>query len=505
MTLDTKLTYSEHIENLITKGERALHILRKIGGASWGVKCNTRLLLYKNYILPKTVYGEEFFDKGSLTSLNKLQKFQNKTLTIISNTRKSLPIAARHYLCQLPTLEIRRKIKILHLHNRLQYNQENPTNTIFTDRYDNTTHYRNKNKIKPTFVESTRTLIQENSLTQFKVNSMPKPIEYWALKLIEVDTSIVKLINEYNNPTVNDKLDIVLNHLRLKYANHYHIYCDGAKNRDTGHTGIGIYDITNNITYNAKLNTHLHIDNVELAAASFSAKYINQNMPNSNSLILSDSLSACRRLSEYSDTDPRLDLVNVIHRFAHNSKIRNGSITILWIPAHINLTGHDIADRLAKEGTHSRNFKDLGYSTKELKLVIESAFTIPTLQSYWQESRIGTHGRSIIPNFFSNLKINNLTKRNSISHLLIRLIFGTANFHIRRNNAACEECQSNLSIEHVVLHCKLFEHSRNRISEELNKLNKETTLENILSPNCHASIKELRNILIREIHDKFTI
>ena len=228
-------------------------------------------------------------------------------------------------------------------------------------------------------------------------------------------------------------------------------------------------------------------------------------MKNLNSLILTDSLRTCRRLGEYNDSDPRLDLIQVIHRFAHNIKIYNGSLTIMWVPAHIGLTGHDIADNLAKEGTLSPNFQDIGYSAKEMKILIESAYTIPTVQSVWNESRLGNHGRQIIPNFFCGMKINEFTKMNSPSHLLIRLIFGTASFHIRRNNNACEECNSNLSIEHVILHCKLFETSRNRIRVELQKLNKTFCMENTLFPNCHVNVKNARNTLIKEIHEKYTI
>ena len=124
--------------------------MRKISGSSWGIKCSTKKLLYNNYILPKVVYGEEFFAKASVTSLQKLQKFQNKTLSLITNTRKSLPVAARHLLCQIPPLDIRRNTNILHLHNRLQYNTENPANKIFNDNYLNTTNNTYKHKIKKT-------------------------------------------------------------------------------------------------------------------------------------------------------------------------------------------------------------------------------------------------------------------------------------------------------------------------------------------------------------------
>ena len=335
-------------------------------GTKWGIQCNSRLLLYKNYILPKIVYGEELFDKGQITTLEKLQKFQNRALNVVSNTRKSLPIAARHQICQVAPLFIRRQANILNLYNRLSYNKENPANTIFTDTYNNTTHRRNRNKIKTTFVENVKQLRRDHNLQPYTVNSMPKPIEHWALNLIEVDTSLTELIDAQD--ISHNKMTIVYQHLRTHYPNHTHIYCDGSKNKQTGQTGIGIYDMNNNQQHKIKLNTHLNVDTIELAAASYSSKYINSALTTCNSVIISDSLHTCNKLKRYNNSEERIDLINVIHKFAHNIKINNGSLAILWVPAHINLIGHDIADRLAKEATRTQNTQthDIGYSVSEL-------------------------------------------------------------------------------------------------------------------------------------------
>ena len=159
---------------------------------------------------------------------------------------------------------------------------------------------------------------------------------------------------------------------------------------------------------------------------------------------------------------------------------------------------------MAKEGTNSDNVHNINYSIDELKLVVESGYTIPAIQSYWAEARTGNHGRTVIPNFFTNFNINSLTKNDSITQLLVRLIFGTAEFYIGRNRA-CVDCNANLSIEHAVMYCKLFEETRNLIRNALRLHNKELTLKSILEPNCHISIREHRNTLINEIHEKFTI
>ena len=330
---------------------------------------------------------------------------------------------------------------------------------------------------------------------------MSKQIEHWALNLINVDLSLIVTCSQLNK---QEKLQAVREHLRTNYANHMHIFTDGAKNIHTGHTGIGIFDIANNTQYKAKLNNHIDINSVELAAASYSSKYINTYLIDSHSLIISDSLHTCKKLKNYSDTEQRLDLIHAIHRFAHNIMINGGSLTILWVPSHIDLPGHDKADKLAKEGMQSNIYHDINYSINELKSRIEVKYSTPTLQKYWEESRTGTDGRRIVPLFSNKININNFTNNNSNTQLLIRMIFGTARFHITRNRA-CPECNANLSIEHTILHCRIFENQRERIRQNLNRLNLAVNLENILKPQCHLSIRQHRNNLIQEINNRFEI
>ena len=241
-----------------------------------------------------------------------------------------------------------------------------------------------------------------------------------------------------------------------------------------------------------------------MAAASYSAKYANSQLLSCHSIIISDSLHTCRKLERYSDSDPRLDLIQAIHKFCHNIIINHGSLTILWVPAHIDLEGHDTADQLAKEGMNSDQTHNIGHSLKELKPIIQENFTKNATQRFWSEARTGSHGRRILPNFVNNHNINNFTKFNSKSQLLYRLIFGTAEFHIPRNRA-CIECNSNLSIEHTVMVCRNFSDTRNILRGKLNRINMPLTLENVLNPNCHPSIRESRNILIEEINNKFSI
>ena len=147
---------------------------------------------------------------------------------------------------------------------------------------------------------------------------------------------------------------------------------------------------------------------------------------------------------------------------------------------------------------------DRGHSINELKTRIDMKYTTPSLQKYWEESRTGTNGRRVIPKFYCKININSFTNMNSKSQLLTRMIFGTARFHITRNRA-CPECNSNLSIEHTILHCQNFDTQRDRVRESLNRLNETFSLENILNPYCHASVRQHRNNLIQEINNKFEI
>ena len=75
-------------------------------------------------------YGEEFFDKGGVSYLEKLDLIQNEALRLQTKI-KTVPLqASMEALTEIIPLKIRRKDTILNLYGRFKY-INNPPNEIY--------------------------------------------------------------------------------------------------------------------------------------------------------------------------------------------------------------------------------------------------------------------------------------------------------------------------------------------------------------------------------------
>lgn len=94
--LDKKLTYKEHVSQVIQKATMGMRILYSLLNRKSSLDTQTKLLLYKASIRPIFTYGAPILATIARTHQNKLQIFQNKLLRMIYNVPRSTPIAALH-------------------------------------------------------------------------------------------------------------------------------------------------------------------------------------------------------------------------------------------------------------------------------------------------------------------------------------------------------------------------------------------------------------------------
>lgn len=79
LTLDKRLTWAEQIKikpNTLNLRRKSLHYL--IGNHSQ-LNLNTKLLIYKQLLMPIWTYGIQVWDAAKLSNLNKIQRFQSIT------------------------------------------------------------------------------------------------------------------------------------------------------------------------------------------------------------------------------------------------------------------------------------------------------------------------------------------------------------------------------------------------------------------------------------------
>ncbi|XP_072389548.1 uncharacterized protein [Diabrotica undecimpunctata] len=108
ITLDKKLTWKLHIEQIETKCNKGLNFLKSIMRSWWGAEPQTALIFYKGYIRSIIDYGCTLYGTANKTNLCKLDIIQNKSLRICLGAMKSTPVEPLRAEAIEPPLELRR-------------------------------------------------------------------------------------------------------------------------------------------------------------------------------------------------------------------------------------------------------------------------------------------------------------------------------------------------------------------------------------------------------------
>lgn len=106
VTMDSKLSFSEHIRNIVTGVERRLPILKRLAGAKWGCTQDTLNLTYNTYIKPVLKYGSEILISSAPARMDVLERAQNKALRIITGGVLSTPITALQSYTSIPPIAV---------------------------------------------------------------------------------------------------------------------------------------------------------------------------------------------------------------------------------------------------------------------------------------------------------------------------------------------------------------------------------------------------------------
>ena len=81
LTLDPKLTYNAHIQNIATHAHKPLQVIKALTGTTWGKQKETLVATYKAVMRPTLEYASSIWSPiASPTSINKLQVMQNAAL-----------------------------------------------------------------------------------------------------------------------------------------------------------------------------------------------------------------------------------------------------------------------------------------------------------------------------------------------------------------------------------------------------------------------------------------
>ena len=123
ITLDSHLTYKQHVNQCIKIVSHKIYLLAKI--RQFINEC-TPLFIYKSMIAPIIDYGDIIYMGGTEDNLSKLQKLQNRGLRICLKIQHHIPIILLHQQAEIPNLKTKHACNI----KKYMYKQQCQLNLV---------------------------------------------------------------------------------------------------------------------------------------------------------------------------------------------------------------------------------------------------------------------------------------------------------------------------------------------------------------------------------------
>jgi ribonuclease HI len=247
---------------------------------------------------------------------------------------------------------------------RITTNANNPSNISLLDHGAN---YTSRNM--PTSVYKILQPIEhELQLINKNIKMDRSQLPPWKSREINIDLHTSTLVDKRTQTeTVRNR--VICTYLE-KYAGYCHYYTDAVKI----HNAVACAVVTDGVEAAYRLPDETDVDDAELYAILQAIEMINiniNNLSNKAFLICTDSQRALKSIDSYTDknsNDIIKDLIKSYISVTHSG----ASITLVWVPAHLGITGNCKADRAAKCALNiSRtHIKNLPITTNKNKIAI---------------------------------------------------------------------------------------------------------------------------------------
>ena len=476
--LDSKLTWSVHINAIIDKCKKRLNLLRCVSGTLWGNKYEILMMMYKGLILSILDYGSEMYDSACLSLKNKLDSIQYRALKIITGTIYNVSLEALQVLTGELPLKHRRKMFNDKFRFYLLFSTLNhPTKEILGD-------YNALNTLEWKAGEGPFTLraCRDEVEVERQDDLVPK-IPEWRLTRPQVSLENQRKIHKKEMLEVEMK-SIALDSIGIVWNGYLHVYTDGSKLED-GRTGAAFYVSQYHVVQNFRIS-QVCIMRAELIAILMALEWIDTFVKSSSVVIFSDSLSALQMIDSYFI---RCAIVNEILFKIHMLKMKDICVAFEWIPSHCDINGNEIVDRAAKKGA-MKDYIDINLPNTTSELTCSRLIHYKKIwQTEWNSSENGRFLYSLHNNVTKPIHRQGLSRREECLIQQLRVGKCRLNYYLFQINqhvsGLCEVCQEVETIEHFILHCSKYDRER-RILVEKSKLKNPNLKQLLISDPSHT-------------------
>ena len=336
VTLDNKLNYNTHIDNVTQKATAALMQCKRAVGPMWGLSPKTCKWIYTTVVRPILSYSATVWVRtlDNKNNLKKLERVQALALRIMTGAFPSTPFNSLNHLTETPHFGCYLKGEAAKGAARLQGYNDWTVETAPSVKGTIKSHSHINNNF-----------LNELNISKKETKDLTKPIlildrNYHITTPNDEDTTkyrkdLEKLIKESSDNTIT-------------------CYTDGSRT-DSG-VGAGFLTTTNNSPHNIinhssfKLPDFCSVFQAEVTAIKEVTTTLQHNR-SKTIVIWTDSLSTLQALSSKLSRSK-----TVIHcHEALDELAKHNTVHIKWIAAHVGHWGNKRADELAKIGTTSTN------------------------------------------------------------------------------------------------------------------------------------------------------
>ena len=466
LTLDNRLSFLPHINNLKVTCNRSINLLKVVSSKTWGMNRNSLLTIYRSLIRSKLDYGCMIYNSACKTYLKQIDQIQNEALRVCLGAFRTSPIPSLQIEAnEMPFYLRSTKLSLTYAIKTLT----NPTNPnyylIKTPKYSNLY----TNSITPPFGIRIKPQLNKLNLNTYTLARSTGPkIAPWTLRppSVFLGLSAYKKANHHPTHHLNN-----FKQIKRHFNNYCHIYTDGSK-MDIKAAAAAVCP---GVTLTSRLPDNASIFSAEAKAILLAMTYI-ETSNRVNHVIFSDSKSVLQAIFEQNWDNPLINqTLTKLNLLMHNK-----SIILCWIPSHVGILGNDKADTAAKHAL-KLNPTPLPIPYTDLKAKIHLDAII-SWQTEWN-LQINNKLHAINPTINQTTDLF-LNRRDEI--IITRLRLGHSyltHSHLLNdaNPPCCNLCHIPLTITHLLLDCPFFNNQRRKLSSTDN-------ISNFFKRNSHTQI-----------------
>ena len=187
-------------------------------------------------------------------------------------------------------------------------------------------------------------------------------------------------------------------------------------------------------------------------------------LPGSKFTIYSDSYSALLAIKAY---NPQHPVVQDIQEWLFRLSIRYKEVQFCWVPAHVGIQGNELADQEARNVILEKDVEFHHIPSSDMKWCIRShirnkwqaCWSSPLLANNKKYKEVRDSVKHWPSSFNSNRKVEVVLSRLRIGHTYL-----THQYLLEGGNVpVCARCDMTLSVEHILVHCPLYDALRRRL------------------------------------------